>query len=141
MASAVEVIFSISGPTIAPHEISKLLGIEPTESTPTGLTRSTDLDGTEVETEHRGTWVLTTGTRVDSIAVEDHVAYVLDVLRPHATALRELSKDAELEFYVHLPAGTPAPYSRYREFESAVRALSAGIDFDAAASGVVLPDT
>jgi len=141
MASVVEVIFSISGPTIAPHQISKLLGIEPTESTLTGLTRSTDLDGTEVETEHRGTWVLATGTRVDSLAVEDHVAYVLDVLRPHAAALRELSEEAELEFYVHLPAGTPAPYPRYREFESAVRALSAGIDFDAAASGVVLPDT
>ena len=53
MASAVEVIFSISGPTIAPGEISKLLGVEPTEATPPGLTRSTDLDGTEVETEQR----------------------------------------------------------------------------------------
>jgi hypothetical protein len=141
LEAAVEVIFSISGPTIAPQEISKLLEIEPTEATQPGLTRSTDLDGTEVETEQRGTWVLATGTRVDSVAVDDHVAYVLDLLRPHASALRELSKEAELEFYVHLPAGTPAPYRRYREFESAVRALSAGIDFDAAASGVVLPDT
>jgi hypothetical protein len=140
MASRVEVVFSISGPAIAPQQITDLLGVEPTDSTPPGLTRSTDLDGTEVEMEHRGAWVLATGSRLESTAIEDHVKYVLSVIRSHASTLRELSADAELEFYVRLPAGTPTPYARYREFETAVRALGAGIDFDAAAGGVVLPD-
>lgn len=140
MASAVEVVFSISGATVAPGEISKLLGVEPTEATAPGPARSTDLDGTEVETEQRGTWVLATGTRAGSLATEDRVAYVLDVPGPHASVLRELSKEADLEFHMHLPAGTPSPYRRYREFESAVRALNAGIDFYATATGVALPD-
>jgi hypothetical protein len=135
MTRAPEVIFSISGPAVEPAQLTRLLGVSPSESTPAGTTIGTDLDGSEVEVEHLGSWVLSTGDRVDSPAAEAHVEYVLALLRPHVGALRALANEAELELFLRLPAGTRPPYPRYREFEAAVRALGAGIDFEAAAAG------
>jgi hypothetical protein len=110
----------VSGPDVVPKEVTALLGLVPSTSAwPKPAAGSIRC------------WHYSTASELASTDEAEHLEYLLTRLTSRVAVLRELGAEAELLINLELPSGTSWPYPRYYEFLSRVRALGAGIDFEA----------
>jgi hypothetical protein len=81
------VTFSIRSDNLIPEEISNLLALEPTQAWGKG---DFFVNGTGTHQRPWGVWSLSSERVVDSLNVQDHLLFILELLEPKQSAIAQL---------------------------------------------------
>ena len=81
--------FRVLGKELDPDEVTRALGLEPTQSLRSGQLVPTP---TRIRRQETGVWLLKSEGRVGSTSLERHLVHLLDLLEPGLPALDELRR-------------------------------------------------
>ena len=112
----------IEGDTLNPDRLRESIGLTTVAVERPGRVE-TDLDGTELDALP-GQWIARTAGRLQSSSVDEHLHFLLGILRPHRAMLRELAAGPRGRVWIGLEVVT--------EEESGL-----GLSLDAALSAAV----
>lgn len=79
--------FRVLGEDLDPDDVTRLLGIEPTQALHRGQLVPTS---TSVRRQEMGVWLLKSEGKLASTSLERHLLFLLETIEPHAAALRDL---------------------------------------------------
>lgn len=82
--------FRVLGEELDPSDVTRLLGVEPTQALRRDQLVPTQ---TSVRRQETGVWLLKSEGKVASTSLERHLVYLLDLVEPHAVALDELRRE------------------------------------------------
>lgn len=82
--------FRVLGEDLDPDDVTRLLGVEPTQALRRDQLVPTQ---TSVRRQEAGVWLLKSEGKVRSTSLERHLLYLLELVEPHAQALEELRRN------------------------------------------------
>ncbi|QEL15117.1 DUF4279 domain-containing protein [Limnoglobus roseus] len=129
----VRVTFTVSAPELDPTEVTRRMGLTPSQSNRRGEERRHPRSGATLEPYLVGCWTVSSTPAIDSKDVNDHFRWLLDRLLPGQAVILPLATEGETYFDVlwestYLYAGTGPLLDA--ECLAGVAALNAGMGFD-----------